>query len=112
MCSTQSQYSPWHLFSKAKKNPTFFHTAGSPASAAASPCVDQEGQGAAPVRNRERKSSDGFVEPAAPAGTASAEAPGLRLPKEQAKIQVVLLGALVGGAALNDIIITLFLPCF
>lgn len=58
------------------------------------------------MRNRERKSSDGFVEPAAPPGTASAEAPGPWLPKEQAKIQVVLLGALVGGAGFN--IITLF----
>lgn len=110
MFSTQSQYSPWHLFSKAKKNATFFHRAGSLPSAAASPRIDREGQGPAPARNGEKKSSDGFVEPAAPPGTASAEAPGPRLPEEQAKIQVLLLGAAVRGAGFSDTI-TLFLPC-
>lgn len=69
--------------------------------AAAAPRMDPQGQGPAPGRNREEKSSDGFVGPSAPS----------RLPKDQAERQAELLGAAVGGAGFKNITI-LFLPCF
>lgn len=109
MVSTQSQYSPWHLLPKNQEKcyilPQGEELQLLPPLLPLPTSI--EGSGPAPVRNRGKKSTDGFVEPAAPPGTADAEALGPQLPTEQAKIQVVLWGTLVRGDSFNNII-TLF----